>query len=47
MDKERYMKVVGSNEKFIKEVIKEGFITNARFYECEDDSGYMEVIKGA
>ena len=37
------MKVRGYNEKFIKEVIKEGFITNTRFYECEDDNGYMEV----
>ena len=43
MDKEEYMKVRGDNEKFIKEVIKEGFITNTRFYECEDDNGYMEV----
>ena len=43
MGKEECMKVKGDNEKFIKEVIKDGFITNTRFYECEDDNGYMEV----
>ena len=36
MDKDEYMKVRGYNEKFIKEVIKDGFITNTRFYECEE-----------